>query len=340
MELSEIYQKAGQRMEGYCRVCNNCNGVACRGEVPGMGGAGTARSFQANVEAWKDYKLAMRTIHQAKDPSTVTNIFGLELDFPVIKAPVTGNTYNLGGYLSEKEYAEIVVTASKEAGTIAMTGDGADPNMYNSGLEAIELKQGYGIPIIKPRSQEEIIKRIRWAEDAGAKAIGVDIDGAGLITMALKGQPVGPKSLSELKEIIDSTSLPFILKGIMTVDEAKLAVEAGASAIVVSNHGGRVLDSTLGTATVLAEIAEAVGKDIKILVDGGIRSGVDILKALALGADTVLVGRPLIIAAYGGGEEGFKKLLNKLRVELKKAMILTGVKSVGEINKGILVKNN
>ena len=90
------------------------------------------------------------------------------------------------------------------------------------------------------------MSRIRDAEKAGAAAVGMDIDGAGLVTMALKGQPVSPKTVQEIKEIISSTKLPFILKGIMTPIEAELAVEAGAAAIVVSNHGGRVLDHTPG----------------------------------------------------------------------------------------------
>ncbi|GAB6100132.1 alpha-hydroxy-acid oxidizing protein [Halanaerocella petrolearia] len=336
MELEEVYEIARNKMEGYCRVCPECNGQACAGEVPGMGGAGTGASFQTNVKAWQNYKLNLRTLHQATAPDLSTNILGEELTTPILKAPVTGTTYNMGGELSEEEYAKLVVEASKEFGTIAMTGDGADPTMYNSGLKAIEESAGYGIPIIKPRMQDEIIKRIKEAEKVGAKAVGVDIDGAGLITMGLKGQPVEAKSKEKLQELVASTDLPVILKGIMTPDEAKLAQEVGAAAIVVSNHGGRVLDTTPGTAEVLPEIASSVEDDLTVLVDGGIRAGVDILKALALGADGVLVARPLIIAAFGGGKEGFELLLDKLTTELKKAMILTGCSSIDEISQDIL----
>ena len=122
----------------------------------------------------------------------------------------------------------------------------------------------------------------------------------------------------------------------MTVKGALKAKEAGAAAIVVSNHGGRVLDQYPPTAEVLPEIAEAVGKDIKIFVDGGIRSGVDILKALALGADAVLIGRPFVTAVYGGAAEGVSALTEKLSGELADAMAMCGVHSLSEITREVV----
>ncbi len=165
----------------------------------------------------------------------------------------------------------------------------------------------------------------------------MDIDGAGLITMALKGSPVGPKTKDELKEIISSTKLPFILKGIMTKEEALLALEVGAKAIVVSNHGGRVLDHTQSTAKVLPEIAEVVKGKMMVLVDGGIRSGVDVFKMLALGADAVLIGRPIIFGAYGGYREGgVSMIIEDMKNELIQAMILTGAKDLASIDKSMI----
>jgi 4-hydroxymandelate oxidase len=337
MDLATIKENAREKMKGYCRVCSICNGKVCAGEVPGMGGVGTGSSFIDNLTALNKIKLNMRTIHNAKEPKTNTEIFGFVINTPILAAPITGSTYNMGGKLTEAEYVTSVINGSIGAGTLGMTGDGADPYMYNDGLAAISAKAGAGIPIIKPRSQEEIITRIKAAEKVGAKAIGVDIDGAGLVTMALKGQPVGPKTKEELKEIISATNLPFILKGIMTVEEAKLAVEVGAKAIVVSNHGGRVLDHTPGAAEVLADIALAVGDKITIFADGGVRTGADVLKLLALGAHGVLVGRPLIIGAFGGGAEGVQFTINKMTNELKQAMILTGCASIKDINKTAII---
>jgi len=328
MDLKEIREQAKEKLKGFCRVCPVCDGLACAGEVPGMGGVGTGRAFQENLKALARYKLNLRAIHAVREPILESELFGIKVSMPVFVAPITGTTYNMGGALTEEQYALAVVEGSRLAGTLAFTGDGADPTMYGSGLKAIQKEHGQGIPVIKPRAQEEIIKRIKEAEEVGAIAVGMDIDGAGLLTMALKGQPVSPKTFTEIKELVDSTTLPFILKGIMTPDEAELAVEAGVKAIVVSNHGGRVLDETPGAAEVLPEIAARVKGKVTILADGGVRSGVDVLKLLALGADGVLIGRPLIVAAFGGGALGVKVYLEKIAKELREAMLLTGVATV------------
>lgn len=336
MDLKTLKTEAKEKLKGYCRVCPVCDGRACTGEVPGMGGTGTGVAFRNNLTSLASYSLNMRTLHGAKNPSTETELFGVKLSSPIMAAPMTGTPYNMGGALTEREFIGHIVSGSKQAGTLGWTGDGADPAMYNSGLEAITEEQGFGIPIIKPREQNVIIECIRRAEASGAKAVGMDIDGAGLVTMALKGQPVGPKTLAEIKEIVAATKLPFILKGIMTVDEAELAVEAGASAIVVSNHGGRIIDFTPGAADVLPAIAAAVKGKVTILADGGVRTGVDVLKLLALGADGVLVGRPMVVGAFGGGAEGVKLLLDKMKAELQQAMILTGCNSIQEIDQRVI----
>lgn len=336
MDIAQVRAAAREKLKGYCRVCPVCNGRSCAGEVPGMGGVGTGTAFQANLEALACVRLNMRTIHEAGDPETALDLFGVTLTTPILAAPMTGTPYNMGGSLSEREFIGMILSGSRQAGSLGFSGDGADPAMYDSGLEAIAVEGGQGIAIIKPRAQEAILQRIHRAEGAGARAVGVDVDGAGLVTMALKGQPVGPKSRNELKELIAATSLPFVIKGIMTVDEAEAAVAAGAAAIVVSNHGGRILDHTPGAATVLPAIAEAVGKHVKVLVDGGVRSGLDTLKLLALGADAVLVGRPLVVGAFGGGAEGVKLILERMTAELKQAMLLTGCGSLAEINERII----
>jgi len=340
MNLAEIKQRAREKMKGYCRVCKICDGVACAGEVPGMGGTGTGSSFTANVKALAKLKLNMRTIHDAKDPDISTNIFGIKLSMPILAAPVTGSEYNMGGAVPEAEYVRMVMSGSKKAGTVGMSGDGGNPVFYDSGLEAIKEENGHGIPVIKPRDNSVVLEMARRAKEVGALAVGMDIDGAGLVTMALMGQPVGPKTLQELKEIISGIDLPFILKGIMTVDEAKLALEAGASAIVVSNHGGRILDSTPGVAQVLPEIAREMKGKLTILADGGVRSGVDVLKYIALGADAVLVGRPVIIGAFGGGAEGVQLVLETMAKELKQAMILTGCRNLSDISHKVLYRED
>lgn len=338
MDLKTVRDNAREKLKGYCRVCPVCDGRVCAGEVPGMGGAGTGSAFMANLEALSLHRLNMRTIHAVKDADLSIELWGRKLAMPIMAAPMTGTPYNMGGKISEAEFIEEIVAGSLLAGTSAMTGDGADPAMYESGLKSGAAHKGTTIAIIKPRAQAEIIKYIRQAEAAGVLAAGMDIDGAGLITMAMKGQPVSPKTLEEVKEIIASTKLPFILKGVMTPEEAELAVQAGASGIVVSNHGGRVLDHTPGAAEVLPRIAERVRGKLTILVDGGVRTGADVLKYLALGAQAVLVGRPLVVGAFGNGREGVALMLNKMKSELLQAMLLTGTADVKKVSKDILFR--
>ena len=126
---------------------------------------------------------------------------------------------------------------------------------------------------------------------------------------------------------------PFILKGIMTVAGAKKALEAGAAGIVVSNHGGRVLDQCPATAEVLPGIVDAVGGKMTILVDGGIRTGMDVFKALALGADGVLIARPFDTMVYGGGAEGVQVYVDKLKAELEDTMSMCGAHTLADINR-------
>ena len=254
-------------------------------------------------------------------------------------APITGAVTNMSGAIDELDYNIAVVRGCREAGTIAFVGDGATPDKYKIGLDAIEKESGLGIPIFKPRlDNEEIIRRIRAAEKAKALAVGMDIDAAVFKTMALRNQAVAPKSVSELREIRSATKLPFILKGIINPRDVEMACKAGADAIIVSNHGGRVLDEMPGSMDVLEEIVNAAAGALTIMVDGGFRDGVDILKALALGAQYVLIGRPVAIAAVGMGIEGTAYYMNHIRDELQKAMLLTGCGSIKDITRDVVLE--
>ena len=223
-------------------------------------------------------------------------------------------------------------------GTYAMVGDTAVPQILLDNLEVMEKYDGAGIVFIKPWENANIIEKIKKAEKAGAIAVGVDLDACGLVTLKLHGTPVFAKNIDEIRELVNSTDLPFILKGIMTPDEALMAVEAGVYGIVVSNHGGRVQDYTPGTADVLPEIAKAVDGRVKVFVDGGIRTGVDVLKMLALGADACLIGRPFITASFGGQTQGVEMYISRLKADLEAAMVLTGCQDLASIDDRIIYK--
>ena len=327
MDLEEIRQEAKRKLAPGCVVCAACNGIVCAGRMPGMGGIGTGASFKNNYDALAAYRLNMRTLHSVAEPDISARLWGHTLALPVLGAAVAGGKTNLGGAIEEEDLAWAFVGGAKAAGTFAMTGDGPLPIFLESGLKAIARAGGYGIPVIKPRPLPDILERVQRAVDAGAVAIAIDVDAAALLPMTRAGQPVGPTPPEKVRELAARIPLPLILKGIMTVDEALIAAEAGAAGIVVSNHGGRSLDHLAGTAEVLPEIATAVKGRLAILVDGAVRTGADVLKMLALGADAVLVGRPLAIMAVGGGAEGVELYLRKLADELRTAMLLTGCPS-------------
>jgi len=339
MNLTEVKNNAREKMKGVCAICRECNGVWCRGMVPGMGGAGNGSTMQRNYNKLNEIRIMMKTLHDVKDPDVKFNFLGKVLSSPVIVAPITGLNYNAGGAVEEKDYIDDIVNGSLECGTMAMIGDGGNPDFYRWGVEAIKKVDGNGIAIIKPRENAEIIKRIRMAEEAGALAVGIDVDGAGLLVMSTMGQPVGPKSVEELKELVDSTKLPFILKGILSVEEAMIAMEAGVAGIIVSNHGGRVLNGTISSVETLSEISTAVGDKMVVIADGGVREGMDIVKFLALGAHCVLVGRPIIWGSVGGRKEGVKLTLEALKNQLYQAMILTGADSLGKINNNMICRD-
>ena len=183
---------------------------------------------------------------------------------------------------------------------------------------------------------DTIREKFALVQEAEPFAIAMDIDAAGLPFLQGLTPPAGSKSVEELKQIVSWAQRPFIVKGVMTARGAEKALEAGASGIVVSNHGGRVLDHCPATAEVLPEIVDAVGGKMTIFVDGAIRSGMDMFKALALGADAVLIGRPFVTAVYGGEEEGVKLYVQKLKAELADTMRMCGAHSLADIDRSML----
>lgn len=338
MDYKEVLEKAKPLIAGKCRVCRECNGVVCRGELPGMGGKGTGSSFIRNFEKLSEIKLNMDTIYEYKEVDTSIELFDRRFSFPVFAAPIGALKAQYSDALNDEEYTWAIVKGCKNAGTAGFTADGTSNESYDLPIKAMSEAGGWGIPTIKPWKKEEVIVKVKKAEAAGALAIAMDIDAAGLTTLALMGKPVSPKSVEEIREIIGSTKLPFILKGIMTVKGAVKAVEAGAYGIVVSNHGGRVMDHAPATVEVLPEIYKAVGGKVKIFIDGGIRTGIDVVKVLALGADAVLIGRPYGVAAYGGGVEGVELYTRKIGAEFREAMIMTGCSKLADINESIIYK--
>ena len=336
MTYEEILANARTCMGPYCKSCPVCNGQACKNQIPGPGAKGSGTGFIRNYQKWQELCVNMDTICENKPVDTKLSLFGKTFDLPVFAAPVGAMQMHYGDKYDDLTYNDILVSGCAEAGIAAFTGDGMDAAVVEGAVKAIAKNHGFGVPTIKPWNMELIQEKMALANTADPFAIAMDIDAAGLPFLKNMNPPAGSKTVDQLKQIAAWAGKPFILKGIMTVKGAKKALEAGASGIVVSNHGGRVLDQCPATAEVLPAIVDAVGDKMTIFVDGGIRTGMDVFKALALGADAVLIARPFVNMVYGGGAEGIQVYVNKLKAELSDAMAMCGAHSLADINRGMI----
>lgn len=336
MTYQEVLENARTCIGSYCKACDVCNGIACKNRIPGPGAKGVGDTAIRNYQKWQEIRVNMDTLCEFRPVDTALELFGRKFKYPFFAGPVGAVNMHYSDKFNDMTYNDLLVSACAENGIAAFTGDGVNPKVMESATAAIAKVNGRGIPTIKPWNIDTIKVKMDLAHQAGAFAVAMDIDAAGLPFLKNMTPPAGGKSVDQLHRISELAGVPFIVKGIMTVKSALKAKEAGAKAIVVSNHGGRVLDQSPATAEVLPEIAEAVGSAMKILVDGGIRSGTDIFKALALGADGVLIARPFVTAVYGGGKEGVKIYIEKLAEELKDTMAMCGAFSLSEITKDMV----
>ncbi len=336
MNFRQICDNAKSCIGPFCKACYVCNGVACRNTIPGPGAKGMGDVAIRNWQKWQEIRVNMDTLCENTIIDCSANLFGKKFDLPVFAGPVGAVKLHYGDKYTDLEYNDILLSGTKKSGIAAFTGDGTDPQVMISAADMIKKYNGCGVPTIKPWNIQTIKEKFDLIKDCGCFAVAMDIDAAGLPFLKNMTPPAGSKTVQQLKEIISLSPAPFIVKGIMTPSAALKAKQAGADAIIVSNHGGRVLDGTPSTAEVLPQIVKAVNGEMTVLVDGGIRSGLDIFRALALGADGVVIARPFVTAVYGGGEEGIKVYVEKLKAELCDVMSMCGAKNINEINSSML----
>lgn len=332
MDYNEVIKNARTCIGAHCKACNICNGIVCKNTMPGPGAKGVGDVATRNYQKWQEIRINMDTLCEQRAIETKFELFGKQFNLPVFAGPVGAVKLHYGDKYSDQEYNDILVSSCAENGIAAFTGDGLDYKVMIEATKALAKFNGMGIPTVKPWDLGTIKEKMELVKKSGAFAVAMDIDAAGLPFLQNLNPPAGSKSVEELKEIVKMAEIPFILKGIMTTKAAIKARAAGVQGIIVSNHGGRVLDQCPSTAEVLPGIVEAVGSDMKVMVDGGIRTGIDVFKALALGADAVVVARPFVTAVYGGEAEGVKMYIDKLSAELKDTMAMCGAFSLQEIN--------
>lgn len=337
MNYQEMLEQAKGCIGSYCKACNVCNGKACRNQIPGPGAKGVGDTAIRNYDKWQEIRVNMDTICENGKVDASIKLFGRTFRYPFFAGPLGAVNLHYGDKYDDLAYNNILVKSCSENGIAAFTGDGTNPAVMQAASKAIAEAGGVGVPTVKPWNIDTIKEKMALCKEAGSFAVAMDVDAAGLPFLKNMTPPAGSKTVDELREIAKLAGVPFIVKGIMTVKGALKAKEAGAAGIVVSNHGGRVLDQCPATAEVLVEIVDALkGSGMKVFVDGGIRSGVDVFKALALGADAVLICRPFVPAVYGGAEEGVKLYIEKLGAELEDTMAMCGAHDLASITRDMV----
>lgn len=288
-----------------------------------------------NYRALDEIGFHLKTIHQANRDNVDTRIclLGQDVEIPIAVAPMSAGINDV----CENVFLEIG-EGSKLAGSVASIG-------YPNSIQNIKSIVSTGAPvfhIIKPLKElDRLIDLIKQAEDMNCFAVGIDVDS--IMGLRVEGgkklfdELCRPLTIEELKIIREQVKIPFIIKGIMSVEDAQKCLEIGANAIVVSNHAGYSLDYSLSSLEVLPKISSSVGHQMQIIFDSGVRLGGDVLKALALGADAVLIGQMALWGLAIGRREGLAWILRQMEDELKRTMVLTGVKKLSEADKNILV---
>ena len=320
-----------------CKACPICNGKACGNSIPGPGSKGVGDTAMRNYSKWQEIRVNMDTLCESGTPDTSLELFGKKFRYPFFAGPVGAVVAHYSDKYDDKGYNNVLVKACADNGIAAFTGDGLDATVMKVACEAIAASDGVGVPTVKPWNLETIEGKMELVKASGSFAVAMDVDAAGLPFLKGMNPPAGGKTVEQLAASAKMAGKPFIVKGVMTVKGALKAKEAGAAGIVVSNHGGRVLDQCPATAEVLCDIVDALkGSGMKIIVDGGIRTGVDVFKALAMGADAVIICRPFVPMVYGGAEEGVQLYINKIGAELEDTMAMCGAKDLASITRDMV----
>lgn len=295
--------------------------------------------------AWREFRLLPRVLRDVSAVDTSLTLAGTPLAAPVLAGPsaLHGMAHPEGEVATARGVAQagsLLVLSSRSSRQIEQVAEAAGPWWF----------QVYSL-----RDREATRQQVLRAARAGARALVLTVDAPyvalkprvrdplpvasddrellenvpGVRAASREQDPsIGPQVIGQLAE---QSGLPVLVKGVLRADDALRCVEAGAAGVIVSNHGGRQLDRAVASAHALRAVAAAVGDQVPVLVDGGIRTGTDVLVALALGARAVLLGRPVLWALAVGGSQGVRELLDSYRSQLSAAMALAGAANLAQV---------
>ncbi len=318
LTISQIYAKGKEKLEeiGYKRVFPP--------------DSGTDASVLANRTFLDAIFFRTKFFNPVKVDTDIT-LFGVKLRTPIFCSPMSG--FNR---LSSTALIDIAI-GLKNAGSLLMLGIG--------GSDELQRAIDTGVPvvkIIKPYQKTELIyEKLRDAEDRGCVAVGMDIDhfyGALRDGKVVMTDLFGPQRTEMLQQLISSTKLPFIIKGVLSVQDAQEAVRLKASAIIVSSHGSSSIDFAVPSVVALPDIIKAVGNEVTVFIDTGFKTGSDVLKALAMGAKAVGFAGSMLLAWGAGESGGVENLINQMTTELSRTMAATGCPNLKAIDNSIIVQ--
>jgi 4-hydroxymandelate oxidase len=330
------------------------------------GGAGDEDTLVANRAAFRRWTFRPKVFSGVTPPDTTTEFLGLRLAVPIVTAPFAGDLlYNGGG---DGEGFAAVSRACAEVGTVSIV-----PETTADSLEVLAAKAPAAARIFQLTplgTEDDFVHLVRRAAAAGYAALCVtaDVPVVGIRRRNARNRFVALGALAlgnfapefgidparyfghthrlerpdwswqQLADVYAAAgvTIPFLVKGIMTAEDARAAVNAGASAVYVSNHGGRQLDGLPATLDQLDEVAAEVGGEVPVVFDGGVSSGADVVKALALGADVVAIGRAAAVGLVAAGQAGVRRVLEILRHELETTMVLLGRPSIAALDRSTI----
>jgi isopentenyl diphosphate isomerase/L-lactate dehydrogenase-like FMN-dependent dehydrogenase len=322
------------------------------------GGADDERTLRWNLEAYGRWRLRPRILCDVTDVSTETTVLGTQVALPVLVAPVAFQR------MAHPDGEAATARAAASAGTVMCLSTIATASPADVAAAAPGAPRWFQLYVFKDWGLTSAL--VQQAVDEGYSALVLTADTPYLgrregplrtgfaipddvripAVDAARGGGLQPFSLHEhfdlfspavswrdVERLTDLSGLPVVVKGVLTAEDARLACEHGAAAVAVSNHGGRQLDGVPGTLDALPEVVEAVEGRVEVYLDGGIRRGTDVAKALALGARATLAGRAVLWGLAVGGEEGARHVLELLRDEIRLALSLLGCTSPEEIRR-------
>jgi isopentenyl diphosphate isomerase/L-lactate dehydrogenase-like FMN-dependent dehydrogenase len=319
------------------------------------GGADDERTLRENLAAFARLQLRPRVLVDVSETTTRTSVLGTEVSMPLLLAPTAIHR------MCHPDGEQATARAAAAAGTIMCLSSLATATPAEVAAAAPGAPRWFQVYVYEDRGVTRAL--IEQAVEAGYQALVLTVDAprpgrrerdlrtgfripADVTVPSFRAAlgEAAPATIFDIFDMLDETlswrdveelaasaPLPLLVKGILTAEDAHLACEHGAAGVVVSNHGGRQLDSVPASIDVLPEVVEAVGGRCEVLVDGGVRRGTDVVKALALGARAALIGRPVLWGLAVDGEAGVRHVLELLREEIERALALCGCPSPGHV---------